>query len=220
MLLPFDKIYCLHLAENQERYHHCLKEYKRLGIENKINFWWTCRHEISKKIGQFLTELHNEDYNRLDNLIDIYAGVFNCVFEHYSIIKTSYYRGFNNILILEDDLEFIDNIKLIENTFMNLPRDYDIIKFYDIEGDVNKDWYSNNESYIQKFIKVYNFGHSTAFYALSRRGMKLYCDLMDKKLVAADNIDISIYAYNNLIDAYRVYNRIAWCNNFKSDIIG
>ena len=219
MILPFDKIWCLHLAENKEREKHCLNEFKKINIENKVNFWWTCRRRISNDIGLWLDELHNGDYDSLSgNKKLIYGAVFNCSLEHYSIIKTSYYRGFEHILIFEDDIRFVNNINLIKNTFNNIPKDYDIIKFYDIEGHVYDDWYINDNSNNQEFIKTTNFGHSTAFYALSRKGMALYCSLMDKKFVPADNIDVSMYAYQGVINVYRVARRIAYGDNFKSDI--
>ena len=38
MNIPFDKRYCIHLAESQDRYTNCIKEFDRLGISDKVSY--------------------------------------------------------------------------------------------------------------------------------------------------------------------------------------
>lgn len=57
-------------------------------------------------IGESISDLHTEFYDKARKLVnpDIYGAVFDCAYNHYSIIKQAYLRGFNNILIIEDDI--------------------------------------------------------------------------------------------------------------------
>ena len=47
----------------------------------------------------------------------------------YSIIKETYELGYNNVLILEDDIQFNKDLSLLRNTLNNIPEDYDILQF-------------------------------------------------------------------------------------------
>ena len=188
--LPFDKIYCLHMAENEIRYQNMMSEFDRLNIKDQVEIWWTCKRKISSKIGDYLESLHSIFYNyKRKHNEDLYGGVFNCSFEHYTIIKQAYIRGFNSILIFEDDITFNKHISVEEiyNIFNSIPDDYDIIKFYNENLDKSKildevTYISNNEQ------NIYNYSLSSLCYALSRNGMKKYIEKMDDKFEIADRI--------------------------------
>lgn len=190
MKLPFDKIYCIHLAENEIRYKNLIDEFERLGIKDQVEIWWTCKRKISTEIGNNLESLHTIFYNykRRQNE-DVYGAVFNCSFEHYTIIKQAYLRGLNSILILEDDIDFNKNISNdeINNIFANIPEDYDIVKLYNEEFDKNE----SNKPFsfiLNKNINIYKYSLSSMCYALSRNGMKKYIEKMDEKFEIADRI--------------------------------
>lgn len=187
MKLPFDKIYCLHLSEDKEREIQIKKEFKFLGITKQVEIWWTCKRNISNKIGKLLSSLHTTFYNEYSEGNDsLYGNVFNCSFEHYSIIKQAYLRGFENILIIEDDIVFNRDKEKIKYIIDNIPSDYDIIKFFNE---------FTGESYIDKPIQyvknkkdLKQYKVSSMCYAISRNGMKLYIEEMDKKFNIADVI--------------------------------
>lgn len=224
MKMPFDKIYCLHLADDIDRYEYCVNEFNKIGILDQVEFWWTCKRNISNDIGYTIPTLIDDNYERElnRNIIsrnELYGNIFNCTLEHYTIMKTSYLRGFDNILIMEDDVRFIDNLELIEDTFNNLPNNYDIIKFYDTEGSVCEGWYSNDKSNKQVFRKIYNFAHGTVCYALSNHGMKEYCSLIDNEFVPVDQINIVPLTLNGIINAYNLEYRIILDSINKSRIL-
>lgn len=224
MNLPFDKIFILHLAENKDRLDNINNEIKRLGIEDKTNIWWTCFRKISTEIGNNLPLLkYNgfyENYKKYNP--DIYGRVFNCSFEHYTIIKTAYLRGFNHILILEDDFKFIDDINSIEYVFNNLPDDYDVIKFFYtyLFKFSNKFNYEKDKN-SKLFTKINNFNEnnygSTLCYALSRKGMKHLIELYDKKFQVADVIffDVDCKNINTYLSNYIIVHE----NNSISNIL-
>ena len=190
MTLPFDKIYCLHMAEDNERYELLEKELLRLDIKPQVEIWWTCGRNISRRLGNAVETLKTPYYWQLStNNKGVMAGVFNCAFEHYTIVKQAYLRGFNSVLIMEDDIRFIDNIKHVEKAFNSIPDDYDLIKFWstDYYLDNNMKFYNGEDNLYKKIeangeIPV----TSTLCYALSRNGMKKYIDIMDVMFIPAD----------------------------------
>lgn len=202
MKLPFDKIYCLHLAEAKERYDSVLEECEKINLENEIDFWYTTKKPINVTIGNNTPSLHTPYYERIfNNNKNIYGACFDCAYNHYSIVKQAYIRGFNSILIFEDDIEFNDDIDLLNTIIKNIPNDYDVIKF------------KNTEIYHKKFQKMHfgyfklineknNFLFSTLCYALSRKGMKVLIDEYESNFTCADivldnirvNDDIKFYS--------------------------
>ena len=115
---------------------------------------------------------------------------------HYNIIKTSYERGFNSILICEDDVNFIDNKNTILDVFNRIPKDYDIIKFYNL----------CDTDYFEKDLKITTYKKinyilqnrgglgSAMIYALSRNGMKIYIDYVETYgLMVSDDIFLPLF---------------------------
>lgn len=207
MKLPFDKVFILHLAENKERYNHLKNECKRLNIEDQVSIWWTCFKPISNFIGEKIESLKHPyyDYYKQFNK-DVYGRVFNCAFEHYNIIKTSYLRGYNNILILEDDFKFINDVYSIEYIFNNLPKDYDILKFYtSFINIINENTIFNinkDNIFFNKIDTYKEYYTSTLCYALSRKGMKTIIDIYEQHLMPSDNIFLEINKNNIDLNIY------------------
>ena len=132
MIFPFDKIICLHLVEDINRYNSIIDQIKYFGIEDKFEFWYTCKKSpITNQIGNNMNNLKDGYYESIKRKNpDVYGNVFDCAYNHYNIIKTAYLRGFNNVLIIEDDILFNKDKKILETLFNNIPQDYNIIKFY------------------------------------------------------------------------------------------
>lgn len=203
MNLPFDKIYVLHLCEHTKRYYNVINEFKTVNIEN-YEFWYTSIRNISNYLGKLKKSLHTEYYDTLHK--DIYGRVLNCTLEHYKIIKTSYNLGYKNILIFEDDFMFnIDN-KTVEYIFNNLPKDYDVIKFF---ADNDKGSFVEYNVDIPKnelFNKVDNFTYnysSTMCYALSRKGMEMFMKIYENYFEPADFVFTHIKEFN--VDNLNIY---------------
>ena len=95
----FDHIYILSGCSNFERRKQLEDEFKRVGLSN-YNWWYNCHNELMDK-------------NKFCSLID--DTVKNIAFGHYSIIKTCYDLGYENVLVMEDDIRFLKDINEIEN---------------------------------------------------------------------------------------------------------
>lgn len=192
LISDFDKIYILHLSNNTDRYVHILNEFKRMNLSDKIDIWWTCKRNISIDIGNNLNSIHTryyDDFKRYNK--DIYAAVFNCAFEHYTIIKTSYERGFNNIMIFEDDICFIENREYFDKCISLIPDNYKICKLYHTNNSLNicTD-FSKSENLFKKCNNhnKYLTSLSTAAYCLNRIGMELMINSYHKNFTCADKV--------------------------------
>lgn len=175
MKVPFDKVYCLHLLEEKERFNHCVDEFNRIGLD--VTFWNTTKKKLDVALGKNIQTLHNNHYDTYEKQNPyIYGAVFDCAYNHYRIIKEAYIQGFNNILIMEDDITFSKNIKLIENTFNSLPENYSIIKYFYGSEKYYECVNTNNHFDILPGIDIWL---STLCYALSRAGMKQIIDSVE-----------------------------------------
>lgn len=220
MKLPFDKVYMLHLAENENRLKFMVNQFKHHGISKQVEIWWTCKRDISIEIGNNIKTLHTNHYDwyqRNEESKNVYGGVFNCAFEHYTIIKQAYLRGFNSILIIEDNCEFIKDKKLFKDIFDNIPEDYDIIKYYSgifYEND-------NDDNIINKYYNRYNFVNgNTTCYALKRNGMKLVIDQYNKCFEPSDIVLDKAMDYNSdkKVHSYSVNKLVNHTGGFRSNI--
>ena len=99
----FDHIYILSRAKNIESRNELVKELKRINLSN-YHWWYNCDNMLI-------------DYNRYRKDIDTAFDdhVIRCTFGQYSLIKTAYELGWEDILIFEDDVRFLKDINEIEN---------------------------------------------------------------------------------------------------------
>jgi len=90
-LNKFDAIAYINLKHRKDRRSHILKEFLRL----KVN-----KDKIHHFEGTFIP----------------FNGHLGCVLSHIEVINWAIKKNFNNILIIEDDCYFIDNIKYLNFT--------------------------------------------------------------------------------------------------------
>lgn len=82
----------------------------------------TDRNEHMKKItAMFGTKVHRF------NAIKCNSGMLGCTMSHISVVKLAIQNKWNNILILEDDVEWNDSMKGYMNLLDLLTRPYDVI---------------------------------------------------------------------------------------------
>lgn len=174
----FDKIYWLHCVEDKDRLPHLQAQQEKQDILKNTEIWWTCRQPHCDVIIKALMNARKG--------IDLTKPAeFNCMREHYTIIKQAYLRGFKSVLIFEDDC-FIIKDKAIWEAFMNnIPEDYNILRLgglCDFDHPELIDLYKQGIYWTKP-----NFGlWSTAGYALDRKGMKYFIKFCDNLFVAAD----------------------------------
>ncbi len=114
-----DKIYYINLDRRTDRKEEIENEFKRLDIPNE-------------KIKRFTAIEYN-------------PGCIGCSYSHYHVMNEGLHDSFNNILVLEDDFEFVvskeeleENLKYIFE-IRKFEKPWDVIMFsYNIENAGNK----------------------------------------------------------------------------------
>ena len=113
----FDKIYCINLDRRTDRWNETQTELKKWGLEDGV------------------VRYSGVDGNSLKNETQIKDGELGILNTHINLINESKEKGYKNILIMEDDVEFTNNIELLDEYMSLIPNDWDMIYF---GGDHNQ----------------------------------------------------------------------------------
>ena len=150
---------------------HMEAELKRVGLRDASRQW------------QFPSPLNKPFMKSLKHVPMLeHGGWFNCSMGHYRAIATAYHLGCDSVLVMEDDIRFLNDTAKIAEVVNTLPSDYDIALF---ECSYRDGMWHDREKYIEwrdnrkvndnwaEFDRMY----SMACYALSRKGMEsmLFC---------------------------------------------
>ena len=107
----FDKIYCINLDRRKDRWEETIKELDKWGLTDEVERY------------------SGVDGNSLKNETQIKDGELGILNTHLKIINESKEKNYENILILEDDIEFTEKIKLLDEYMSIVPNDWDMIYF-------------------------------------------------------------------------------------------
>lgn len=107
----FDKTYCINLDRRPDRFERFTTESQKFGIKNVERF--------SAIDGASI----------FSDGIPLLKGEIGILLSHLNIIKKAKVEGFKNVLILEDDVLFTDEIKNIDEYMSKVPSDWDFIYF-------------------------------------------------------------------------------------------
>ena len=185
----FDKIFILSLADNIERREDLKQELNRVGINvlsTKVEFKITVKNEFYKYIWS------NPNLNSPSWWLNMNVAL-NCTLGHYEIWKEAQALGYKRILILEDDVRFLNDISKIQEILENMP-DFDICSF---DGYFHTGYTDRKacRSYIQEhkvnpyywdFSKVSLLGG--ACYALSEKAISSLIQMQEKEYRPTDMV--------------------------------
>jgi len=105
----FDKIYCINLDRRKDRWDETVNELNKWGLLNQVERYSAI--DGSDIIGEYPISLGN-------------VGLIET---NIKIINDAKEKNYDNILILEDDVEFTKNIDLFADYYNQLPKDYDMV---------------------------------------------------------------------------------------------
>ena len=107
----FDKIYCINLDRREDRWDETLVELNKWGLSD------------------YISRYSAVDGNTLNNDTTINNGELGILNTHINIISEAKENDYKNILILEDDIEFTEEIKNLDEYMSLVPSDWDMIYF-------------------------------------------------------------------------------------------
>lgn len=170
----FDKIYVISYIKNYDKRERLKNELKRIGIK-EYEFIYSYDTTI-------INNPNNIDYKKL-----------SVSFTHYDIIKKSYELNYNHILMIEDDVMFLKNVKEIHDLIeYNESLGYDI-NYYDYQYRLTDD-----DDTKQIFL--------TSCYSLNRQGMMFFIKNFEHTPFLIDGY-MSVYVndYHTIPDATLCY---------------
>lgn len=166
----FDYIGVVCYTGYKKRAIEIMEELKRIGIGGIVNIHWDVpsmfRDRLFNAVGK--TKYCSE------------GGCFFMSVMHYNVIKTAYELGCNNVLVMEDDIRFLKNKKMIERILDSIPEGYDMLMLDKSKPGEQSiaEWSQNTYTGECKWVELKS-ATSTGCYAFSRRGMHHYLDIFE-----------------------------------------
>jgi GR25 family glycosyltransferase involved in LPS biosynthesis len=174
--LPFDKVFCLNLCERTDRRAFMESQFENLGILDQITWHEVVKHPHGNLIAKAFRDSGGSGWLNQEN-------EYSCTREHYTMIKSSYLKGYDHILIFEDDISLLNDKDIFEKLISSIPENYDILRLCAY-------WDNKYVSKLSESKLGWNLDYScflgTSGYALNREGMRYLIDYIDSYLESAD----------------------------------
>lgn len=190
----FDKIYCINLDRRKDRWEESIKEFTKWGILDQIE-------RVSAIDG---TKLLNNEFH-------IKNGELGLIETHLKLILDAKNKKYKNILLIEDDIEFTNEINNLTLYFDLLPNDWDMLWF---GGNHNKHMGSKLNFINEKIIKCHNT-YSTHCVAINYSVYDILIELLNKR---QKPVDVYYSDIQKLYKCYSFYPSIAIQRPSFSDI--
>lgn len=191
----FKQIYCINLERRSDRWEECLEEFKKYDL--KVN-----RYKAF-------------DGNKLSKIQGLNSGQVGTLYSHLGVVEYAKQNKFENILILEDDIQFDKNInqKFFE-IVSEIPEDWDMILFGGNHSE-NNPWAPGKLFKITEHI--YKVTHSLALhcYAVNNTIYDKVIDIFSEKSKPAD---VLISDIQRDINCYIIRPHLAWQRPSFSDL--
>jgi len=186
----FEKIYCINLDKRLDRWNEAQEQF------NKHNL----------KVERFPAILGNPE-NISTKIIPGHVG---CVLSHYNIVKKADESGINQILILEDDVVFCEDLQeKFEQFIKQVPEDWDMLYF---GGNHNGEPLEKVTENVYKIHKTY----TTHAYAIRKPVYKVVLKMFPKLQF---EVDVMYSILQNSFNCYVFRPHLAWQQDGYSDIL-
>jgi hypothetical protein len=188
---------CINLPERKDRKEHATKEFERLGLTASF---------IEGINGKKCGLKPNAPPNR--NFTQINQGELGCVLSHQKAIQYAKDRGWDSVLVMEDDVEFGDKDEIVKY-LDSVPKNWDIIY---IGG--------NNRAPLQPIDQLVG----KCRYTLTGHAVIFRSNLYDTLITLLEQKNlINDIIYANLHPIYNAYcplKNLAWQMESYSDLNG
>ena len=179
----FDKIICINYIQFKTRKELMEYELRRLGITHSSIFEWQTSYK--GPIELLFHDLIVSNQNNKPWDVNSYLASL----AHINAIENAYYNGCKNVLIIEDDIRFLKDLKLIEKILQAKPTEeqYDLLMYdkfilYETCDEWNRIKRQKENCLNNYYIKNQLFILSAGCYCLSRNGMELILNLVKNKI--------------------------------------
>lgn len=186
----FDKIYCINLDRRTDRFENSSIEFSKNSL-------------IVERFSAI-------DGNNLQETLTLNKWERACFMSHIEILKRIIEYGYERVLILEDDIEFIDNLQYyFIGNIKSIPDNWGMLY---LGGN-----HINPPTPINNIIGRISRTYTTSSYAITKKT----AEYMIKKLEKAgmkEQIDVFYSGCHRSGNCYTYYPKIAWQKPGFSDI--
>ena len=193
----FEYVACVCYTGYKDRYETIVRELSRVGLLDRTNFFWDFPSPCTGWMAQ--RSSHSRYHQRM----------FPVGYNNYRAIKTCYELGYNSILVLEDDIRFLKDLKCIEQSIRSIPKDYEIVMLdKNFPTDMGKNYIQHNEPATEftgiKWCLFSKF-HSSGCYSLSRIGMVKFIERYEKDFGRGCLKNNDQYFNTQVFDGRKIY---------------
>lgn len=146
----FDHIYLQHYPKYTERFDNIINELKRVGIYDAKNF--SIYYSIPTEIDELIYNNLKENNQLCDNVKSL--NIFRQGYTHYKILHEAVELEYKHILIIHDDIKFLNDLNLIYNILSNLPDNYNVCLFDYLNCSLNDQDVDINDSVDSHFNNI------------------------------------------------------------------
>jgi len=193
----FEKIYCVNLDKRTDRWEESKEQFKKYNL-NVDRFSAVDGSSVEVKYGS------------------LNDGQIGCALSHIEIIKSLKSDGFKNALVLEDDVQFHEELNKHLSHIMNqVPDNWDMLYFGGNHA-------GNNPSSLGKLVKVTENIFKTT-HCFTTHSYAIKNTVYDKIISCFDGtapIDTSFSRVQPYINCYVIRPHLAWQRPSYSEIAG
>lgn len=186
----FDKIYCINLDKRSDRWEECLVQFEK--------------HNLT------VERFSGIDGSMIENNTKLANGELGVLKTHIELIKDAKEKGYKNILILEDDVEFTENLNE---------------KFFSVKNQIPNDWImlylgaNHVGGVIQLSENICQVIHSYAIHAFAINS-ELFDLIINGLPKYKKPVDVFYAELQPLFPSYVIRPHLAWQRVSFSDIQG
>jgi GR25 family glycosyltransferase involved in LPS biosynthesis len=110
----FDRVFCINLDRRKDRWNETVSELKKWNLFDGVN------------------RFKGVDGSKLsydNNIFRVNNGELGLLKTHINLLQLAKTKKYKNILIIEDDIEFTEEIKKLDEYMSIVPSDWDILYF-------------------------------------------------------------------------------------------
>lgn len=196
----FDKVIVISYVCNYSKQKRISKLLKKLKIDFEFVYGIDAYNisnikaiDFDDPVNCWHNDLENGKYDAY------YVHGISCCIAHLTAIELAYSQKCKNVLILEDDIFFNNDLNIVETYLTNYPEDSDVIQY----GYINHS--HEHENHNNKYNELYNKNdylcNGTQCYAIcNRKTMKIYLKHIKKHFMAYDQI----HWIDNFVNLYKL----------------
>jgi len=188
----FDRTYCINLSRRPDRWKESVVEFNKYNLNGIIRF-------------------EAVDSNMNTDTINKNSWV-GLILSNIQILEKCINDNLNSVLILEDDVEFSEQINHIENFFSFLPEDWDMIYF---GGNHNTHWGSNAPKVVNEKIYKLHLTYSSHCIGIHK---KAFHKILERIKKCDQPLDVMYVDLQKSMNVYSFYPALATQRIGYSDI--